>query len=257
MTNDFDLPPDRPMPDHLRNALWNRIVPDLAAPAGGARLKKVGKPLAVAAVVVGLAAGAAVVFAPVRDAGPSSVPAPAGPGSGSPARHMPSSPEDVELARECIADPISYGLAVPEPDSWWPAVKIDTDTPQGFLVIRNEKAAAVCILSGGKVRMMGADVEEMAGRRGGYAKLTPEFPCHEFTSIGGGGGPTSLFGIASDDVTAVSLVGPDNSTIPASLRDGTFAVTVNDARVNDPHGGFRYRATLKNGHVIDVSRNAR
>ncbi|MBE8517394.1 hypothetical protein ILP97_07725 [Amycolatopsis sp. H6(2020)] len=250
MTNDFDLPADRPMPDHLRNALWEQVVPELA----GQRRRKLGTPLTVAAAVGVLAVGATVVSGPARDTGRGSAAVPVGTGSESrpQARPVPD-PGDVKLVRDCVNATVADGYAVPDRDSWRPAAKIDTDTPHGFLVIRNDTSAAVCIIDDGKaVGMMGADVEGMAGRRYGYAKLTAERPVNCFTGLSGPDEPTYEFGIVTDDVTAVSLLGPDNSVRPATLRDGTFAVKIErDAR--DPvHSSDRARMTMKNGHVLEV-----
>ncbi|MEU4518865.1 hypothetical protein AB0F52_09110 [Amycolatopsis sp. NPDC024027] len=250
MTNDFDLPPDRPMPDHLRDALWGRVMPELAVP----RRRTASAPVTVAAAVGVLAVGAAAVFGPVRDTGRNSTAVPVGTGSEAPAQAQPApDPGDVKLVRNCVNATLAYGIAVPDRESWRPAAKIDTDTPHGFLVIRNDKAAAVCIIDDGKaVGMMGADVEEMAGRRIGYAKLTAERPFNCFTGIAGLNEPTFRFGIVTDDVTAVSLVGPDNSVHPATVRDGTFAVKINDAGRIPGSTSYRARMSLKNGHDIEA-----
>jgi hypothetical protein len=244
----IDLPPDRPMPEQLQDTLWARVMPELASP----RRRKPGAPLMAAAAVGVLAVGAAVVFGPVRD-GVSVDTGSQSPGQAvQPVAPTPD-PAEVKLVKDCVNATLAYGTAVPDRDSWRPAAKIDTDTPHGFLVIRNDKAAAVCVINDGKATgMMGADVETMAGRRIGYAKLTAEHPFNCFTGVSGLGEPTYLFGIVTNDVTAVSLLGPDESMHPATVHDGTFAVKIDDGGRVPRNVDYRVRASLKNGHVIDA-----
>ncbi|WP_328604528.1 hypothetical protein OG943_31385 [Amycolatopsis sp. NBC_00345] len=245
MTDNDDRPADRPMPEHLQDALWSRIRPELTAP----RRRQPGPPLAVAAVVGVLAVGAVVAFGPGHEAGPNPTAIPAGAGS------LPQpapDPADVKLVKDCVDATLGYGYAVPAPGSWRPAAKIDADTSHGFMVIRNDISAAVCVIDGDKSPgIMGADSDEMAGRRFGYAKLTAKLPFNSFTGIGGLHEPTFEFGIVTTEVAAVSVVGPDGSVFPATVRDGTFAVKINDGR-----GGvrteYRARMTMKNGNVIEA-----
>ncbi|WP_020646461.1 hypothetical protein [Amycolatopsis balhimycina] len=265
MTDDSDLPRDRPMPDHLRYALWARLEPELAASRDGERRRKPGKPWVAAAAVGVLAVAAAAVFGPAPDAGPSTTAVPVGAGSGSLALGKPATPTpapgEMKLVRDCVNATLAEGIAVPDRESWRPAASVDTDTPHGFLVIRNDKAAAVCIIDGGKaIGMMGADVNDMTGRRGGYAKLTAERPFDPFTGLSGLHEPEFFFGIVTDDVTAVSLIEPDNSVTPASLRDGTVAVKGSERPFSSgetDHFTFHFRVTLKNGNVLDLPETVR
>jgi hypothetical protein len=67
------------------------------------------------------------------------------------------------------------------------------------------------------------------------------------------------FGIAADDVVAISLVGKDGVVTPALLRDGTFAAKINNGEVCGspdvpglpPGTNNLVRATLKNGRVVE------
>ncbi|MEV5721579.1 hypothetical protein AB0L41_47650 [Amycolatopsis mediterranei] len=244
----IDLPPDRPMPDHLQNAVWDRVVSELP----GRHRRKLGTPLTVASAVGVLAVGATVLFGPVHESSPGNIATPAGTGSESRAQSKPVlDAGKMKLVRDCVSATIAYGYAVPDRDSWRPAAEIDRDTRHGFLVIRNDTSAAVCVIDDGvAVGMMGADVDGMTGKRYGYAKLTPERPFNCFTGVTGLDEPTFEFGIVTNDVSAVSLVGPDNSVHPATMRDGTFAAKINrDAR---DHGSYRARMTMKNGHVLEA-----
>ena len=248
MIDDIDLPPDRPMPQHLQDTLWGRVIPKLEVQRRG----KPAAPLMAAAAVGVLAVGAAVVFGPAQD-GVSVGTGSQSPGQAAQPVAPPADPGDAKLVRDCVNATLAYGIAVPDRDSWRPAAKIDTDTPHGFLVIRNDKAAAVCIVDDGKaVGMMGADVEQMAGRRTGYAELTAERPFNCFTGVSGLGEPTYQFGIVTNDVTAVSLRGPGTSVTPATVHNGTFAVKINDGGRAPRNAGYRVRVSLKNGHVIDA-----
>jgi hypothetical protein len=150
MDKNLDLPADRPMPDDLQEDMWSRLMPELAAAQAGRRRRSRSLPVSVAAAVGVLVVGGVVVFGPGRDSGPV--------GSGSQHVVPPADPADVKLAKDCVQATIASGVTWPDPDSWRPGVKIDTDTPNGFLVIRNDKAAAVCLVSGGTTSgIMAAD----------------------------------------------------------------------------------------------------
>jgi hypothetical protein len=244
VNNNLDLPADRPMPDDLQEDMWGRLMPELAAAQAGRRRRLRSLPVSVAAVVGVLVVGGVVVFGPVRDPGPV--------GSGS--RHVvpAADPADVKLAKDCVQATIASGVAVPDPDSWRPAAKIDIDPGHGFLVIRNDKIAAVCPVSGGTTPGTMAGDVTFVGRHN-YAHLTAARP-FDYVSAwneSGGSSRSIQFGIATDDVIAVSLVGQDNSVTPAVLRDGTFAVKINSAEHCDTNDSNRVRATLRNGHVIE------
>ncbi|MFL6145152.1 MAG: hypothetical protein ACJ72N_25220 [Labedaea sp.] len=251
MNNNLNLPSDRPMPEHLREDIWNRLAPELAAAPAGRPRRSAGLPLSVAAVVGVLVVGGVVAFGPVRDSGPVRDPGPAG--SGSPHVIPPADPADVKLAKDCVHATIASGVVVPYPDSWRPAAKIDADTPNGFLVIRNDNAAAVCTVSDGTTRgIMGPDFAMLAGRgRHRYANLTNTRPFDYFTAWNTGDNSSIQFGIATDEVIAVSLVGQDNSATPAVVRDGTFAAKIGNGETCGSPTSNLVRATLKNGHVIE------
>jgi hypothetical protein len=189
-----------------------------------------------------------VAFGPGLAAGPDPVAVPAGAGS-----LALADPGAVKLAKDCVDATLAAGYAVPAPDSWWPAAEINTDTANGFMVVRNDLSAAVCPIDGGQaVGMMSPDVEGMAGRRFGYAKLTADRPFTCIGAIGGLGLPTFEFGIVSTDVTAISLVAMDNSVFPATVRDGTFAVKIGKNTPGRVNADYRARMTMKNGQVIEA-----
>jgi hypothetical protein len=237
------------MPDALQDDLWIRLAPQLAATQAGRRRRSRALPVSVAAAVAVLIVGGVVIYGPLRDSGPA--------GSGSAHVVPPADPADVKQAKDCVQATIASGVAWPDPDSWRPAAKIDTDTPNGFLVIRNDKAAAVCLVNNGTTSgIMAADGAWVAGRaRHSYANLTAARP-FDYFSAWNRDSPTGVsqsiqFGIATDDVIAVSLVGSDNTVTPAVLRDGTFAAKINNGEYCGASNSNRVLATLSNGQVIE------
>jgi hypothetical protein len=90
--------------------------------------------------------------------------------------------------------------------------------------------------------------------RHAYGNLTPARPFDylsswNFTYLARG---SVHFGIATSDVAAVSLIGPDGSVTPAVLRDGTFLAETKFAERKDRPTG-RIRVTLKNAQVLEDS----
>lgn len=247
MNNNLDLPADRPMPDALQEGMWTRLMPELAAAQAGRHRRSRSLPVSVAAAVGVLVVGGVLMFGPLRDSGPV--------GSGS--RHVvpAADPADVKLAKDCVQATIASGVAWPDPDSWRPGAKLDTDTPRGFLVIRNDKAAAVCMVSGGTTSgILAADGAWVEGRaRHNYANLTATRPFDYFSGWNESSPSyqSIQFGIATDDVIAVSLVGQNNSETPAVLRDGTFAAKIENREYCGPSTSNQVRATLGNGQIIE------
>jgi hypothetical protein len=150
---------------------------------------------------------------------------------------------DAELTKECVQ--VSPDL--PDPASWRPGVRFDLDPENGFLVIRNDQYARICVVEGGK----GAFTYPVDERHV-YGNLTAARPFGYLSSYNFDYPATESvhFGIATSDVTAVSLIGPDNSVTPAVVRDGTFFVK------GEPESPYvsttnSIRATLKNGQVIE------
>ncbi|SFO09680.1 hypothetical protein [Amycolatopsis rubida] len=246
MADDLNLPPDRPMPDLLKESLWNRLVPELRA----RRRRKLGLPLAVAAGVGALALGATLVFSPVYDASPDSTRVPAGarPDSG-----------DTQLLKACLDSAPSFGAVLPDRGSWRSTLKIDQDEKRSYLVIRNASLAAVCVLDHGQgsgpddqnAGLMVTDARDWIHGREGYACLNATRPICGFASVVNPGQPSVVFGVVSPDVAEVELYGPDDSVTPAVLNDGTFVVKfVED---DSPHDEYnrKFRVTMRDGQVHD------
>ena len=224
MNESTDLPEKRPMPEALRDRLWEDIEPQLEPPES--RFRSMRAPLAVAASVVVLAAAVAITFSQLRG---QDVGVAAGP--------------DSQLVKECVqADhdvPTSGG-------SWRSGARIDLDSKNGFVAIRNDQFAAVCVIQNGKgVGIMGGDVS--TGHV--YANLTAARP---FDYLGSMNYPDESihFGIAADNVAAVSVVGPDNVELPATLRNGTFVVRSKIGENSDQTTTNYVRATMADGHVV-------
>jgi hypothetical protein len=231
--NETDLPERRPMPEGLRDRLWAELEPQLTTRASDGRFRTMRAPLAVAASVVVLAAGVAIALPHFR-----------GHGNGEPVIAVAGSPGDVPLVNECIqADPQGF-----PPGSWRAGARIDLDPENGFLMIRNDESAVVCVLKNGKGTGL------VHGLNGfSYGAPTAARP---FAYLGSWNQrlPATVsvhFGIAAGDVTAVSIVGPDKSVTPAILRDGTFLAKTTFVGASNQLTTARIRATLKNGQVIE------
>ncbi|MBB1156845.1 hypothetical protein [Amycolatopsis dendrobii] len=246
MADDLNLPPDRQMPDLLKESMWNRLVPELR----GRRRRRPGLPLAVAAGVGALALGATLVFSPVHDASSDLTRLPAGakPDAG-----------DARLFKSCLDSAPSFGVTLPDRDTWRATLKVDQDAQRGYLVIRNASLAAVCILyrsqaSVGYDRnsgLMVTDTRNWTHGREGYASLSATRPICGFTSIVNPYEPSVVFGVASPDVAKVELYGPDDLLIPALLNDGTFVVKFVEGSSPRDDYSRKFRVTMRDGQVHD------
>ncbi|GAA3435956.1 hypothetical protein [Kutzneria kofuensis] len=192
--------------------------------------KKLTLSLAATAALGVLAVGGAVAFAAVPNttvqaAGPQTV-----------------ATGDAKIAKECVA----AGQDVPDPAGWRPGARIDVDAQHGFLVIRDDKNAAVCVIENGKgTGIMGGDIDS----RHAYGNLTAARPFDYLSSMNYTT-ESIHFGIATKDVTGVSLVGPDHSVAAGIVKDGTFIVKTKFAEDSNQHTTNHVRATLGNGQVI-------
>ncbi|WP_409183806.1 hypothetical protein F9C11_05435 [Amycolatopsis sp. VS8301801F10] len=246
MSDELNLPPDRPMPDLLKEAMWNRLVPELR----GQRHRKPGLPLAVAAGVGALALGATLVFSPVHDTSPDVTRFPAGakPDAG-----------DARLFKSCLDSAPSFGVELPDRESWRATFKVDQDARRGYLVLRNASLAAVCVLyrsqdSGDYDRnygLMVTDARNWTHGRESYAYLSATRPICGFTSSVNPGQPSVVFGVASPDVAKVELHGPGGSMTPASLNDGTFVVKFVAGTFPQDDYSRTFRVTMRDGQVHD------
>ncbi|MFD2418334.1 hypothetical protein [Amycolatopsis pigmentata] len=192
-----------------------------------------------AAAIGALAVNGAVASASIADSG-SAVNLAAAASAARPAAQDP----DTEITKECVqASP-----DLPDPPSWRPGVRFDLDAQNGFLVIRNDQYARVCVVKDGK-----GTFTYSVNERHVYGNLTAERPFDYLSSYNFDYPATESvhFGIVTNDVTAVSLVGPDKSVTPAVVRDGTFY-----AKSNFPESPYvsttnYVRTTLKDGRVIE------
>ena len=200
--------------------------------------KKLTLSLSIAAAAAVIAVGGAVAFASVPGASPAAV------GSQGSTQVAPpwAKSGDGKIAWDCV-----QAGHVAEPASWRPGARIDIDAATGFLVIRNDKSAAVCVIENGKgVGIMGGDVSTTHV----YGKLTAARPFDYLSSMNYEH-ESVHFGIASKDVTAVSLVAPDKTVTPATLKDGTFIAKVKDGEDSSAPTTNHVRATLSTGKVIE------
>ncbi|GAA0649896.1 hypothetical protein GCM10010174_86770 [Kutzneria viridogrisea] len=209
--------------------------------------KKITLPVTIAAVASVFAVGGAVAFGvtPSKDDTVANEARAASQGQ--------SDPIDAKLARDCVQATIARGVDVPEPGSWRPAAKMDVDTPHGVLIIRNAKAAVVCLIDNGKATgIMAADshFDGSTGQRHTYRKLTASRPFDYFDALNNST-ESIQFGIASDGVTAVKLVAPDGSETAAVVKEGTFIAKTKYAEDSNQATTNHVRATLTDGTVIE------
>lgn len=225
MNETADLPERRPMPEGLRDRLWADIEPQLAG--SDHRFRKFRAPLAVAAAVIALAVGVVFALPALRD---RDTVAAAG------------SPGDMAMVNDCIDS--SYETM---PSGRWSlGARLDLDSSHGFVVIRSDEYAAICILTDGHpTGIMGG-----VSTRHTYGNLTPARPWDYLSSDNF---PTESihFGIAANNVAALSMVGPDQSVTPTILKNGTFVVRTRFAESSGQYTSNRVKATLDSGQEID------
>ena len=225
MNETRDLPERRPMPEALRDRLWDEEIEPQLEPKGFGRFKGIRAPLAVAAAVVLLAVG--VVFALPYLRG-RSVEVAAGP--------------DSELVRECVQ--AGWGASYGGP--WRAGARLDLDATHGFLVIRNDRTAAACVIDNGKgTGIIGGTVDPVDL----YGKLNAARPFDYLTSMNYTK-ESVHFGIASADVVTVSLVASNNSSTPGVVRDGTFIVRTAVPENSNQTSTNYVEALLANGKTV-------
>ena len=182
--------------------------------------------LAATAAIGSLATGGAVAFAAV-------------PSTGTGTQATQAATGDAKIALECLA-----AGEVANPGSWRPGARLNTDSTHGFLVVRDDQHAAVCVVEDGRgTGLMGGVIDNH-----GYGKLTAARPFDYLTSMNYDH-ESVHFGIASQDVTGVTLLGPDGTPAAAGVKDGTFAVLAKDAEDSNKPTTNSIRATLADGRV--------
>ena len=215
-----DIPKRREMPEALRERLWAEdIEPQLTS-----RHHPMRAPLAVAASVVVLVALLAIGFTQLRG------------------NDTNVASGQAQLVRECVRS----ARNMPDPTSWRAGARYDLSPQLGFLVIRNSRTAAACVIENGKASGVVGGPPDATDR---YAALTPERPFDYLTSMNYTK-ESVHFGITTDDVVAVSLIGPDNSVSTAVVADGTFIVRDNIGENSNQPSTNYVRATLANGQTV-------
>jgi hypothetical protein len=198
--------------------------------------KKLTMTVTVAAAVGALAIGGAVAYAAT-----TSTPTPT-----SATSHLAitaADAGDVKITKECV----NGTPGVPDPASWRPGARIDTGSGDGFLVIRDNGAAAVCVIEKGHgAGIMGGDVSSNHV----YRNLTAQRPFDYLTSMNYEK-ESIHFGIAADDVAGVALLGPDHSVTGGVVKDGTFIVKTKFVEDSNQSTTNHVRATLTNGQVVE------
>ncbi|MFC0548270.1 hypothetical protein [Kutzneria chonburiensis] len=217
-----DIPKRREMPEALRERLWTEDIEPQLAPRH--RFGSMRAPLAVAASVVVLAALVAIGFTQLRGTDTNVA-------SG-----------QSQLVKDCVRTTRN----MPDPTSWRAAARYDLSSQLGFVVIRNSRTAAACVIENGKATGV---IGGAPGSTDLYGQLTPERPFDYLTSMNY---PKESihFGITTDDVVGLSLIGPDNSVSPGVVADGTFIVR-DPIGENSGQPTTNYvRATLANGQTV-------
>jgi len=147
-----------------------------------------------------------------------------------------------QLVKECVRSTPN----MPDLTSWRAGARYDLNSQLGFLVIRNSRTAAACVIENGKGTGVIGGPPDSTDR---YAQLTPERPFDYLTSMNY---PKESvhFGIATGDVIGLSLVGPDNSVSPGVVADGTFIVRDTIGENSGQPTTNYVRATLANGKTV-------
>jgi hypothetical protein len=183
--------------------------------------------LAATAAIGALTVGGAMAFAAV-------------PGTATGAQVTSAATGDAKIMLECLA-----AGEVANPGAWRPGARLNTDATHGFLVVRTDQNAAVCVVeSDHGTGLMGGVIDNH-----NYGKLTAQRPFDYLTSMNYPH-QSVHFGISTSDVTGVSLVGPDGQQTAATVKDGTFAVLAKDGENSEDSTTNHIRATLANGQVI-------
>jgi len=214
-----DIPERREMPEALRERLWAEDIEPQLAPRHRMRA-----PLAVAASVVVLAVLVAIGLTQLRG------------------NDTNVASGQSQLVKECVRSTPN----MPDPTSWRAGARYDLNSQLGFLVIRNSRTAAACVIENGKGTGVIGGPPDSTDR---YAQLTPERPFDYLTSMNY---PKESvhFGIATGDVIGLSLVGPDNSVSPGVVADGTFIVRDTIGENSGQPTTNYVRATLANGKTV-------
>ncbi|HTI23461.1 MAG TPA: hypothetical protein VL652_20870 [Kutzneria sp.] len=192
--------------------------------------KKLTLALAATAAIGALAVGGAVAFA-----------AAPGTATGTATQATQAATGDAKIMLECLA-----ANEVGNRGAWRPGARLNTDATHGFLVIRTDKNAAVCVVENDHgTGLMGGVIDNHD-----YGKLTAQRPFDYLTSMNYPH-QSVHFGISTSDVTGVSLVGPDGKSAAATVKDGTFAVLAKAGENSNEPTTNHIRATLANGQTVD------
>jgi len=193
--------------------------------------KKLTMALAATAAIGALAVGGAVAFAAAPGTGAT---------TGTGTQVTTAATGDAKIMLECLA-----ANEVGNRGAWRPGARLNTDAKHGFLVIRTDQNAAVCVVADGHgTGLIGGVIDNHD-----YGKLTAARPFDYLTSMNYQH-ESVHFGISTSDVTGVSLVGPDGKSVAATVKDGTFAVLAKDGENSDESTTNHIRATLANGQTV-------
>lgn len=222
MKETADLPEQQPMPADLQDRIWAGIEPRLGPTAS--RFRTLRAPLAAAASVVAATLGiaSALPLSPGHD-----VQVAAGP--------------DAQVVEQCV----QAGGDTLDPGTWRAGARLDLDSSRSYLVIRTDTAAAVCIITSGQ----GTGLVGGIARNDPYSELTAARP-FDYLMSDNLATESIHFGITAGDVATVSLIGPDNSSSPGVVRDGTFIVRTKIAEDSSRPTTNHLSATLANGHTV-------
>jgi hypothetical protein len=155
--------------------------------------------------------------------------------------------EQDSLTHDCVRTAIAQGIAIPNPDSWRAGAQIGIGSAKGFLVIRDDKDAAVCSVEKGKTAGLVGGFDGTS--RHNYDNLTADRP-FDYLSAVNYPGKTIVFGIATGDVASLSLIGPNQSVTPSTPHDGTFIAVTKFGEDSEVPATNHVKATLTDGEVV-------
>lgn len=217
-----DLPEKQPMPAALRDRIWAEIEPQLEPPAS--RFRTLRAPLAAAAAVLVLALGVVVALPLLRG---HDLQVAAGP--------------DAQLVKQCL----QAGDTVPDGETWRAGARLDLDPDHGYLMVRSDTAAGVCVIENGR----GAGLIGSEAFDGRYGRLTAARPFDYLTSDNLDT-ESIHFGIVAGNVVTLSLFSPDNVTTPGVVRDGTFIVRTKIPEQSQQPTTNYVKVTLADGRTV-------
>lgn len=219
--NDIDLPPHTTLPPETRDRLRSAVTAGVAEPHR--RPGRLRVPMAAAAGVVALAAGAAVVTSLGGDEPSGNTPL-------APAAQSTAAPTASAAAPEAFTTECLDMINREDPATWTTGASV-TVGENALLMLRTPDRFGFCVT--GKVSSSGdfavgtGDATEPSDMAVGYTSLLPDAADPDLEPIIGGALPEQAAGL--------TLTLDTGDTVDATVVDGTFAAHLPIAKGADPN----------------------